>query len=117
MDNKLEKFKEEERIFSKARPLEVGGECQRCGKCCELAARLIYNTDGNGGLTFHHTHYPKKKYVCECYEVTNGLSTCVRHDWCKPHLCKKWPFFEEDLEVVNCPGFYPLWPKSQITSG
>ena len=47
----------------------------------------------------------KPEDYTKCNSFDSANNKCLIHEDKKPDVCKYWPFFKEDLEDVNCPGF------------
>lgn len=104
-----------------ARDPRIKGECKRCGACCVL------------GRSFHYQVTRDKEDEMDGFEATNDIKDeifikqhpifghiiayepCVVYDHCnkrcknhenKKFICKLWPIVKEDLEKVDCKGFW-----------
>ena len=79
------------------------GECIHCGKCCVENWRFNYLCQLGVELKPDYKSVPDGEYKpCQFYDIVN--KKCCTHEN-KPAVCKYWPFFESDIDLIGCPGY------------
>lgn len=84
----------------------VEGQCVMCGNCCKVKNPLAYEHQTEGEHTYLKLIPNEDGYTGgngSCLSLTENK--CERHDTDKPIICKYWPYFKEELDIVNCKGF------------